>query len=165
MADAGNSIFNKQALSRLRSPDDLDRYIRVTSPSVWVALFAVLALMAGLLAWGIFGAVSTSVEATGTSVNGKTLCLLNADQAARVKIGDRAYVGGQRTTVASESKSPISPKEAYQLLGDDYLVETLMDDSWAYVVTFDDIKLEEEGVPVTVSITTERVAPIKLVLG
>lgn len=165
MAQEGPSIFNKKALDRLRSPDDLDRYIRITSPSVWVALFAVIALLAGLLAWGVFGSVSASVDAMGTYEDGKVICLLGADDAAKVKVGDHAYVDGQRATVASKSKAPISAKEASDLLTSDYLVETLMEDSWAYVVTLDGVKMDEEGVPFSVSITTERVAPISLVLG
>lgn len=63
MADAGSSIFNEQSRNRLQSPDDLDRYIRVTSPSVWVVLGAVIALVMGLLAWGIFDSVSTTITA------------------------------------------------------------------------------------------------------
>lgn len=165
MAQEGPSIFNKQALERLRSPDDLDRYIRITSPSVWVAIFAVIALLAGLLAWGVFGSVSASVEAMGTYQDGKVICLLSADDAAKIEVGDHAYVDGQSAKVASKSKSPISTKEASNLLSSDYLVETLMKESWAYVVTLDGVALDEEGVPFSVSITTERVAPISLVLG
>ena len=166
MADTGSSIFNKQALTRLHNPDDLDKFIRITSPSVWVVLLAVITLMLGLLAWGVFGSVSTSVETTGSSAGGEALCLLGADDAAKVKVGDRTYVDGQLGRVASESKAPISEDEASDLLGSDYLVETLMaDNRWVYVVTFEGIEPGEEGIPITVSITTERVAPISLVLG
>ena len=65
MADAKTSIFNKRATEKLRSPDDLDKYVRVTSPSVWVILAACIILIVGLLAWGLFGAVTTNVQATG----------------------------------------------------------------------------------------------------
>ena len=68
MAGDASSIFNKQAMDRLHSPDDLDRYLRSTSPSVWMVLFAVLTLTVGLLAWGVFGSVSSSVATTGASV-------------------------------------------------------------------------------------------------
>lgn len=65
MAQASPSIFNKRATERLRSPDDLEKYVQVTNPSVWVVLGACIALLAGLLAWGIFGTVSTNVSAQG----------------------------------------------------------------------------------------------------
>ena len=164
MADTGSSIFNQQARERLQSPDDLDRYVRVTSPSVWVVLGAILALLFGLLAWGIFGSVSASVGATATRLNGQTICLLNAESAAKVEQGDEAVVDGQLTKVASISKTPLSSDEASKLISNDFLTNTLMTGDWAYLVTFDDVNVEE-GVPLTANITTERIAPISLVLG
>lgn len=164
MADTGSSIFNQQARERLQSPDDLDRYVRVTSPSVWVVLGAILALLFGLLAWGIFGSVSASVGATATRLDGQTICLLSAENAAKVDQGDEAIVGGQLTKVASISKTPLSADEASALINNDFLTNTLMSGDWAYLVTFDDVNVEE-GVPLTANITTERIAPISLVLG
>jgi hypothetical protein len=166
MADVKSSIFNKRATERLQSPDDLDRYVRVTNPSVWVLLIACVALLAGILAWGVFGSVTTSVSSTGTCVQGRTLCLLSAEDAAKVSTGDTANVGGVSMTVASVSEVPLSLDETRELLDSDYLAATLMSGDWAYVVTFDgDASAFSEGVPLPVSITTERIAPISLVLG
>ena len=97
MAGDGSSIFNKQAVERLRSPDDLDRYLRATTPGVWMVLFAVFVLSVGLLAWGIFGSVSASVSTTGASLNGKVYCMLDGEQVAQVHEGDSAYVGNHRS--------------------------------------------------------------------
>lgn len=165
MPEAPASIFNKQASDRLHSPDDLDKYIHVTSPSVWVVLMAVLSLIAGLLSWGVFGAVSTNVSVTGTSAQGLPLCLLDAEQAAKVHVGDLAYVDSQQTKVDKVNTVPLSRDEVREMLGSDYLVDVLMKGQWAYVVTFEDIDSPIDGVPLSVSITTERVAPISLVLG
>ena len=165
MADVGSSIFNKRATEKLRSPDDLDRYVRVTNPSVWVVLAACAALLVGLLAWGVFGAVTTSVSTTGVVANGKAMCFLSADDTAKVKEGDAAYVSGVPMKVAGVSKVPLSRDEARDELGSDYLVSTLLSDDWEYQVSFDgDTSVLEQGVPLTVSITTERIAPISLIL-
>ena len=165
MAEQRSSIFNKTASDRLRSPDDLDRYVRVTTPSAWVALFAVLALVLGLLSWGVFGSVSTSVSAVGTCVDGRVVCLLSADEAAQVSEGDSAYVAGMQSSVVSIDSVPLSLDEVRQLLKSDYLADALVEDDWSYLVTFDQVAVENEGVPISVSITTERVAPISLILG
>ena len=82
MADVNSTIFNKRAAEKLRSPDDLDKFVRVTNPSVWVVLAACVALLAGLLAWGVFGAVTSSVSTTGVAINGKAMCFLDAEDAA-----------------------------------------------------------------------------------
>ena len=166
MADVQSSIFNKKATEKLRSPDDLDKYVRVTNPSVWAVLAACIALLVGLLAWGVFGSVATSVTATGTVVDDKAICFLTAENTAKVHVGDAAYVGEEQMTVASISKTPYSRSESNAVLSDDYLVSTLMPSDWAYMVTFEgDISELTVGVPLTVSITTQQVAPISLVLG
>ena len=165
MADAGSSIFNEQARKRLQSPDDLDRYVRVTSPSVWVVLGAVIALVLGLLAWGIFGSVDTTVSATAVNTMNGTLCFLQPDQAARVKEGDSAYIDGQNLTVASVTDYPLSREELADLLTTDYLVETVIPGNWAHVVLFDGDLNSAKNVPLDATITTERVSPISLILG
>ena len=48
----------------MHSADELEKCVRVTPPSVWVALAAFAVLIAGLLAWAIFGTIATRVPAT-----------------------------------------------------------------------------------------------------
>ena len=165
MADDASSIFNKRAADKLRSPDDLDRYIRVTNPSVWIVLAACIALLAGLLAWGVFGTVSTSVTATGVSKDGNVMCFLPADTVAKVSVGDTATVGGEPLTVCYVSDIPASRSEITSFVQSDYLVSALTDDDWAYVVNFvgDSSELKDD-VPLIVDIKTQQMAPIELIL-
>ena len=166
MADASSSIFNRRAAEKLRSPDDLDKYVRVTSPGKWAVAAALALLLAGLLAWGVFGAVSTSVTATGTCVDGRAVCFLSAEDVAKVDVGDKANVDGEQMTVAEVAAVPLSREEAHGRLGSDYLVSALVSGDWAYPVTFEgDAGGLAQGVPLTVDITTERVAPITLLFG
>ncbi len=166
MAETGSSIFNNRAVERLRSPDDLERYVRITSPSVWVFLGACIALLAGLLVWGIFGSVSTSVSATGVVVDGQPMCFLAAEDAAKVHEGDVVNLGGERMEVKSVAPIPVSRDEANQVLSNDYLVHALLKGDWAYQVIFEgDSSNLPSSVPLTVNITVERVAPISLILG
>ena len=50
-----SSIFREKSLERMSSPEQLDDYIRVTTPSVWMGLLAVVILLAGILAWSMLG--------------------------------------------------------------------------------------------------------------
>lgn len=166
MADATSVIFNRQAAEKLRSPDDLDKYVRVTNPSVWIVLFACIALLIGLLSWGIFGTVSTSVNATGLCVDGEPICFLSAENAGKVRVGDTANVGGKILKVASISDVPVSRNELHALVKSDYLVSSLVEGEWAYVVHFEgDSSGLKDSVPIAVDITTEQIAPISLILG
>ena len=53
-----SSIFREKSLERVSSPEQLDDYIRVTTPSVWLVLLALVILLAGILAWSVFGTVT-----------------------------------------------------------------------------------------------------------
>ena len=68
MADnqRGSGIFREKSLERVSSPEELNDYIRVTTPSVWIVLAATVLLLVGMLAWSIFGRVEVH-NADGTT--------------------------------------------------------------------------------------------------
>ena len=114
----------------------------------------------------MFGSVTTSVTSTGVVTDGAALCYLSAEDVAKVHEGDAASLGGEHVTVARVSPIPHSRDEARDLLQSDYLVSALAKGDWAYLVTFDgDVSELAQNVPLTVSITVERIAPITLILG
>ncbi len=53
----GSELFRKKSIERVSTPEKLNDYIRVTTPSVWAVLIATVILMVGILAWGVFGRV------------------------------------------------------------------------------------------------------------
>ncbi|MBQ6504037.1 MAG: hypothetical protein IJI57_09025 [Flexilinea sp.] len=55
------NIFRQKSIDKVSSPEQLNDYIRVTTPSVWLILLALVILLVGMLAWSIFG----TVEAVG----------------------------------------------------------------------------------------------------
>lgn len=63
-----NSIFRQESIDKVSSPEKLDDYIRVTTPSVWITLIAIILLLTGALVWGIFGEVTIHNE-DGTTEN------------------------------------------------------------------------------------------------
>ena len=165
MPEAMSSIFNKKATDKLRNPDDLERCIQVTNPSVWAVLIACIALLVGLLSWGVFGSVTTRVVATGTVVDGQATCFLSADHVAKVHVGDNANFGGTLVSVSEIAAVPLSRNEAHNELGSDYLASALLPGDWAYQVDFSgDVSGLVPGIPQTVDITVEQIAPLSLIL-
>ena len=51
------NIFREKSMERVSSPEQLNDYIRVTTPSVWLVLAAIILLLVGMLAWSVFGTV------------------------------------------------------------------------------------------------------------
>ena len=60
------SIFREKSIDRVSSPEQLNDYIRVTTPTVWLVLLALVILLLGILAWSVFGTVQ-GVDANGTA--------------------------------------------------------------------------------------------------
>ncbi len=63
-----SGLFRKTAIENVRAPEQLNDYIKVTTPGAWTALAAVLVLLGVLLVWGFLG----SVEVT-RAVDGQTI--------------------------------------------------------------------------------------------
>lgn len=164
MADGNRSIFTQKATDKLRSPDDLDEYVRVTNPSVWIVMAACAALVIGLLAWGFLGTVETNVSTMGTFTKGEVVCFLSADEVRNIHEGDDANVGGELMKVVSVGAVPISRAEADKIVEGDYLKNALITSDWTYVVRIDGDEADfDEGIPLPVAITTERIPPISLI--
>ncbi len=62
-------LFRKAALDRLSEPEKLDRALLVVSARGWLALCTVMAFVAALVAWSLFGTVSNYVRASGILLN------------------------------------------------------------------------------------------------
>jgi HlyD family secretion protein len=57
--------FRHRALQRLTTPAELDRLVRVTLPRGWVALIALLAVLAATVVWSTVATVPTTLSGTG----------------------------------------------------------------------------------------------------
>ena len=49
-----SKLFREKSLERIASPEQLNAYIRVSTPSVWLLLAAVVILLAGVCVWGVW---------------------------------------------------------------------------------------------------------------
>lgn len=58
-----SDIYREKSINRMNQPEDLNDYIRVTTPSVWVVLIAVVLVLVAVLGWMIFGTVEEHDEA------------------------------------------------------------------------------------------------------
>ncbi|MCR5005933.1 MAG: hypothetical protein K6A77_08505 [Clostridiales bacterium] len=90
------SIFRKETLDRISSPEQLTDYLRVTNPGIWVVLAAVILLLAGILVWSAVGTLETTVDATVVvEQNEATIVTPNGHLAKDMPL----RVEGQETTI------------------------------------------------------------------
>ena len=95
-------LYRKESLERIESPEQLNQYLRVTNPSVWVLLAAVILLLAGFLIWGSFTYID-SVAYGRAEVSEGTLTVRFDDDALaqNVEVGMRVTVGGLESEIRS----------------------------------------------------------------
>ena len=87
-------LSRKESLERIQSPEQLNDYLRVTNPSVWVLLTAVVLLLVGLLVWGSFTYIDSVVTGQAQQEDGILTIRLEDSQLARnVEVGMRVSVG------------------------------------------------------------------------
>ena len=87
-----DQIFRKKSLDRISSPEQLNDYIRVANPGIWMILAAVIILLAGVCVWGIFGHLDTKTETVGTAKAGKITCYIKETDIRNVKKGTPVYI-------------------------------------------------------------------------
>jgi len=63
-------LFRKSALEKLSSPERLDVMMQVTSPTAWLSLVGVGAILALLVAWSVLGSISIKVQGKGILIRG-----------------------------------------------------------------------------------------------
>ena len=65
-----SSLFREKSLKRISSPEQLNDYIKVSQPSVWIALAAAAAFVVAVFIWSVAGTVPTRVEAVAVEDGG-----------------------------------------------------------------------------------------------
>lgn len=87
-------LFREKAIDRMSSPEDLNDYIRVTGPGIWLVLSAVIVLLAGALIWGALGRLdTTTVVAAVAGEDGTVICYIPEGQIESVKRGMVVHMG------------------------------------------------------------------------
>ncbi len=157
------NIFRKQSIDRISSPEQLNDYIKVSNPSVWVILIAIIVLLAAVLTWSVFGSLPTTLKVNGFVQNGSAVLYVNADTAAKLKEGMAVQMGEAAGTVEEVSGTPVSSRELGEIYGDDFTVSSLMAGDWNYPV-----RVSASGVPdglCEMVITIDSVKPVSFILN
>ena len=153
-------IFRQKSVERISSPEQLNDYVRVSNPAVWMVLAAVAFILAGVCVWGIFGRLETVINTAGVCRDGKITCYVPDDDIKSVKVGMKVNVNGGGFEIFEIAQKPIEVDENF----DSYAmyVGELKEGQWVYEVT---AKAQLESGTYNAKITTESVSPISFVMN
>ena len=68
MAD---QLFREKSLERISSPEQLNDYLKVTKPAVWIVLLSVIFLITGFIIWGALTYIGSYAEGKAEVIDGK----------------------------------------------------------------------------------------------
>ena len=90
------------------SAEELNDYIHITTPSVWLILLAVSICVAGLVIWSLTADLATAVPAAVVSKASDVHLYVSADNAASVNAGNPVIIQDRTYSVQSVSDSAIA---------------------------------------------------------
>lgn len=156
-------IFRKKSLERISSPEQLTDYIRVSNPSVWIVLAAVVVLLAGALIWSVFGVLPETMTVNGFVQNNEGVFYVDQQRSETLKAGMQVQLGDSTGTVAEVAQVPISSAELKAKYNNDSLSASLMAGDWNYPVTVKELKVADGLYEMTVTVKSNK--PISFLLN
>lgn len=153
-------LFRKKSVDRVSSPEQLNEYIRVSNPGVWMVLAAIVILLVGVCVWGVFGHLDTTLPAVAISENGEMTLYVKEADIASVEEGMKVTVGDLECTVTAIAAQPVAVDGAFT----DYALHVggLQTGEWVYAVTVSGALTD--GVH-SAEIVIESVSPMSFVLN
>ena len=153
-------LFREKSIDRVSSPEQLNAYIRVANPGVWLVLIAIAVLLVGVCVWGILGRLDTTVNAVAVCENGAVTLYVKDEDGNGVRAGMEVRIGEDTCSVTAVSPLPINAGAELS----DYArhVGSLAEADWIYAVRTD-ARLPD-GVH-SAKIIVESVSPMSFVVN
>ena len=156
------NIFRKKSLDRISSPEQLNDYIRVTNPGVWMIMCSVVVLLLGMCVWSVFGQLDTYLPVAAVTDNNQTVCYVKASEFQNLEEGMLVWIGDDEYHIADIQTQPVQVDDTYA----EYIlhVGSLQEGEWVYIATLDHM-YGENGLIVEAEIVIESIAPIRFVMN
>ena len=153
-------IFRRKSVERVSSPEQLNEYIRVSSPAMWMVLLAIIVLLIGVCVWGVVGHLDTTVQTVAIGEDGQMTLYIREADAAYVEEGMAVSIDGTEYTVASLSAAPESAGSDF----DEYALHVggIQRGEWLYAAALSGPYAE--GIH-RAEITVDSVAPMSFVVN
>lgn len=148
VVDMENSLFRKKSLERISSPEQLNDYIKVSNPSVWLVIGAMIIIAVSFSIWAFNGNITSEISGTGVfKTNNKNnidlvVCYVDANYASKisegmpVRIYDKfkpmnAYINGKVTKI---SQTPVNQEDILHSYSSEYIADNLLESDYGVEV-------------------------------
>lgn len=155
-----STIFRKKSIEKISSPEQLNEYLRVSTPSVWLLLAAIVILLVGVCVWAVTGHLDTTVSTAALAENGVVTAYITEADVEKIQPGQTVRSGEVEGFLLNVSNKPVQVDDTF----DSYLLYTadLRLGEWVYPITLD---LDCEVGVHKIAIVTESVSPMSFLLN
>ena len=153
-------LFRKKSVDKVSSPEQLNEYIRVANPGVWMVLAAIVILLAGVVVWGFIGHLDTTLDTAVVCENGEAVIYVKEADAEKIEVGMTVRVGDKEYTI---SEIPTEPRRVDSTISE-YAIHAsgLVEGEWVYAVKVNGDFAD--GVQ-KAEIVIESISPISFILN
>lgn len=153
-------IFRQKSIDRISSPEQLDAYIRVATPSVWLLLGAIVILLVGVCVWGMVGRLDTTLSSVAIVEDGQVTVYVREADVAQLKEGMEVTLADTKGVITAIGAEP-------RVVDQDFgeyarYVGGFQEGQWVYAVLIS--SSAPEGV-YSAKILIESVAPLSFVVN
>ena len=100
-------LFRKKSVDKVSSPEQLNEYIRVSNPGVWMVLAAIVILLAGVIVWSCVGHLETTLDTAVVCENGEAVVFVKEADIEKIEVGMTVRVGDKEYAVSEIPTEPV----------------------------------------------------------
>ena len=153
-------IFRKKSVERISSPEQLNTYIRVSTPGLWMVLLAIVVLLVGVCVWGAAGQLDTTLQTVAIGENGQMTVYIRETEIDRVALGMPVRIGDGQYAIAGVAPMPAAADDDF----DEYALHVggIRQGEWVYAASLSGPYTE--GIH-SAEITVDSVSPMSFVVN
>jgi hypothetical protein len=156
-------------MQQVSSPEQLDDYIKVSNPGVWIVLVAILVLFGAAAVWAATAVIPTMVPTKAVLESpGRYVCYMPVGIEEHLKPGAEVQVGNLQGSITRIGETPLSYSNAARTLPNEYTAYALGLSEWNVRVEIQVGSSEEPQAAGTISpvtIITAAVSPLSFLFN
>nr|WP_297706624.1 hypothetical protein [uncultured Butyrivibrio sp.] len=96
------NLYREKSIKKISSPENLDEYLRVTTPSMWAVLFGTAIVLIGIFIWSAAMSIGSYTYGTAKVENGKVTAVFQDNKTSRlIDSGMEMVIGDVRIPIDS----------------------------------------------------------------
>lgn len=153
-------LFKKSSLDKVSSPEQLQDYVKVANPGLWMVISTIVIFLFGIVIWGFIGKIDTTMSTAIVADGGVAVMYIDESGVEKLTVGMTVRSADKEYKITSIAKEPIKVDGSLS----DYAIHAsgLTAGEWVYAVSIDGE--HADGVQ-KADIIIESISPISFILN